>query len=145
MTDSTRRGLLSGAVALSAVGALASLASSPIRAAAPVVGRQAPGFYRYKIGDIEVTVVTDGVIRSKLLDNFVTNVPTEEVKVALAAAHLDPNTFSNTFTPIVLNIGGKLVLIDTGLDKDAALLRRDMKSLGLDWRQVDGVASSRTP
>ena len=32
------------------------------------------GFYRYKVGDIEVTVVTDGVNRFKLPDNFVTNV-----------------------------------------------------------------------
>ena len=114
MTDFTRRSLLSGTAA-SAMGALASFRSSPVWAAAPTAGKQAPGFYRYKIGDIEVTVVTDGVIRGKLLDNFVTNVPTEEVKNALAAAHLDRNIFSNTFTPIVVNTGGKVVLIDTGV------------------------------
>src|SRR5215467_12371979 len=114
MTDFTRRSLLSGTAA-SAMGALASFRLSPVWAAAPTAGKQAPGFYRYKIGDIEVTVVTDGVIRGKLLDNFVTNVSTEEVKAALAAAHLDRDIFSNTFTPVVLNTGGKLVLIDTGV------------------------------
>ena len=50
------------------------------------------GFYRYKVGDIEVTVVTDGVNRFKLPDNFVTNVKPEEVKDALAAAHIDRET-----------------------------------------------------
>ena len=58
-----------------------------MRAAAPPAGKQAPGFYRYKVGDIEVTVVTDGVARGKLPENFVTNVKEEEVKDALAAAH----------------------------------------------------------
>ena len=70
--------------------------------------------HRYKIGDIEVTVVTDGVARGKLMQNFVTNVKEEEVKDALAAAHKDREIFDNTFTPVVLNTGGKLVLIDTG-------------------------------
>ena len=41
--------------------------AGPRAAAAPLVGKQAPGFYRYKVGDIEVTVVTDGVARGKLL------------------------------------------------------------------------------
>ena len=64
-------------------------AEFPAWAAAPAVGKQAPGFYRYKVGDIEVTVVTDGVVRAKLADNFVTNVKVDEVKAALAAAHLE--------------------------------------------------------
>jgi len=115
MTNFTRRWLLSGAAAASTVGAITSFRSAPVRAAAPTVGKQAPGVYRYKIGDIEVTVVTDGVIRGKLPDNLVTNVPTEEVKAALVAAHLDRDTFSNTFTPIIVNTGGRLVLIDTGV------------------------------
>ena len=29
--------------------------------AAPLVGKQAPGFYRYSVGTFEVTVITDGV------------------------------------------------------------------------------------
>jgi glyoxylase-like metal-dependent hydrolase (beta-lactamase superfamily II) len=115
MTTLTRRVLLSGAAAASASGALACFASTPVRAAAPEAGKQAPGFYRYKVGDIEITVVTDGVVRGKLPDNFVTNVQTEDVKAALAAARLDRDIFNNTFTPIVVNTGGKLVLIDTGV------------------------------
>src|SRR6185295_18448706 len=111
MIQLTRRSLLASSAA---AGAVLSFAL-PAHAAAPAAGKQAPGFYRYKVGDIEVTVVTDGVIRGKLADNFVTNVKVEEVKAALAAAHLSPDIFNNTFTPVVLNTGGKLVLIDTGV------------------------------
>jgi glyoxylase-like metal-dependent hydrolase (beta-lactamase superfamily II) len=41
------------------------------------------------------------------MQNFVTNVKEEEVKDALAAAHKDREIFDNTFTPVVLNTGGK--------------------------------------
>ena len=30
--------------------------------AAPISGKQAPGFYRQKVGDYEVTVVSDGTL-----------------------------------------------------------------------------------
>jgi glyoxylase-like metal-dependent hydrolase (beta-lactamase superfamily II) len=111
MTQLTRRALLTGTAA---AGAALSSANWRAYAAAPAAGKQAPGFYRYKVGDIEVNVVTDGVNRGKLAQNFVTNVKDEEVKNALAAAHKDREIFDNTFTPVVINNGGKLTLIDTG-------------------------------
>ena len=40
------------------------------QAAAPPAGTQAPGWYRYKVGSIEVTVVTDGA-RFKVPDDHV--------------------------------------------------------------------------
>src|SRR5438552_11190971 len=100
MMNITRRAALLGGVA-----AAIAPAVTPVRAAAPVAGKQAPGFYRYKVGDIEVTVVTDGVNRGKLLDNFVTNVKEEDVKNALVAAYKDRDVFDNTFTPVVINSG----------------------------------------
>jgi len=43
----------------------------PVSAAAPVRGQQAPSFYRYKVGDIQVTVVLDGRVTFPLEDNFI--------------------------------------------------------------------------
>src|SRR3954467_14694127 len=111
MTNLTRRTALFGTAAAALTPALTN---TPATAAAPPAGTQAPGWYRYKVGTHEVTVVTDGVARGKLMENFVTNVKDEEVKAALAAAHMDREIFNNTFTPVVVNTGGKLVLIDTG-------------------------------
>ena len=72
MTDLTRRTVLSAAAA-SACALGAGAPASPAQAAAPSAGKQAPGFYRYKIGDIEVTAVTDGANVFPLPDSFVVN------------------------------------------------------------------------
>jgi len=111
MTQLTRRSAL---LSTTAAAFAAATASMPARAAAPAAGKQAPGFYRYKVGDFEVTVVSDGLSRFKLPDNFVTNVKKEEVQNALGAAHYDREMFDNTYTPILVNTGSKLILIDTG-------------------------------
>jgi len=109
MTQLTRRTLLGGSAAALSLG-FPALG----HAAAPAAGKQAPGFYRYKVGDIEVTVVSDGVNRFKVPDELVSNAKPADVKAALAAAFMSTEMFENTYTPVVLNTAGKLVLIDTG-------------------------------
>ena len=53
MTQLTRRGLLAGTVAVTAATAIGPLAATtPARAAAPLAGKQAPSFYRYKVGNL---------------------------------------------------------------------------------------------
>ena len=85
MTELTRRTLLGAAAAT----ALAPIAVSPARAAAPAAGKQAPGFYRYKVGSFEITVVTDGVNTFKFTDDLVLNSKRDEVNDAQAAATMD--------------------------------------------------------
>src|SRR6188472_1888921 len=147
MMQLTRRSALLG----TAAAAIAPYAAVDLAmAAAPTAGKQAPGFYRYKIGDIEVTVVTDGVARGKLMQNFVTNVKEEEVKDALAAAHKDREIFDNTFTPVVLNTGGKLILIDTGTGEanfaaskgTAGQFTNNLTAAGLSAAAIDTVIIS---
>jgi glyoxylase-like metal-dependent hydrolase (beta-lactamase superfamily II) len=112
MMQVTRRSALLG----TAAAAIAPFAAVDLaKAAAPAAGKQAPGYYRYKVGEFEITVVTDGVNRLKLPDTFVTNVKVDEVKNALAAAHMDRDIFNNTYTPIVINTGSKLIVVDTGV------------------------------
>ena len=106
----SRRGLLSSAAAA----ALAAALPAQSFAAAPAAGKQAAGFYRYKVGDIEVTVVTDGANRLPITDAFVVNVKKEDVNAALVAAFMEPGVFFGPYNPIVLNTGGKLALVDTG-------------------------------
>src|SRR5256886_15635506 len=107
----TRRHALAGAAAIAAT----PLPSMPAKAAAPVADKQAPSFYRYKVGDIQVTVVSDGRNTFPLEDSFVLNAKKEEVGAALAQAFLPRDTMTVYFAPLVINTGGKLVVLDTGL------------------------------
>src|SRR5947199_10629355 len=113
MTELSRRTLLTSTVAATAA-AVAPLATGRSgHAAAPPAGTQAPGWYRYKVGSFEITVVTDGMGRFKIPDNFVGNVSKEEVGKAMEAVHLDKDTMQTPYNPVVVNTGSKLALIDT--------------------------------
>ena len=72
----TRRHALAGAAALTAA---PLLHAAPAKAAAPLAGKQNASFYRYKVGDAEVTVVSDGASTFPLGDSFVLNVKKDEV------------------------------------------------------------------
>ena len=84
-----------------------------VNAAAPVAAGQAPSFFRYRVGDLQVTAIHDG-IAYRPLEGFVPNAPPGAVQQALADAFLPTDRFPITFTTLVINTGSKLVLIDTG-------------------------------
>jgi hypothetical protein len=69
--------------------------------------------HRYKLGDIAVTVLSDGS-RTVPPDNYIANAPKEELIATLASAGLPTDHMRNTYAPIVLETSGKRVLIDTG-------------------------------
>ena len=110
MTLMTRRAALAATVTAAAVGGLASAA----RASAPKAGVQAPGFYRYKVGEIEVTVVNDGVSRMPIGEDFVRNVPKAEVNAMLESLFMEKDIYAGPYNPVVINTGRQLALIDTG-------------------------------
>jgi glyoxylase-like metal-dependent hydrolase (beta-lactamase superfamily II) len=146
MTALTRRSMLAGAAAVAA----GSLAFSPVRAAAPAAGQQVPGVYRYKVGGIEITVVTDGVNRMPVTDAFVLNAKKEEVNAALAAAFMEPGVFVGPYNPIVINTGSKLAVVDTGTGEAAynaskgqnGQLLVNLAAAGIDAKAIDTVIIS---
>ena len=110
MTELSRRHLLSGAV-LAATAVSLPLAA---RAAAPQSGQQGPGFYRFKVGNYEVTAVNDGTWYRKLDPTFVRNAELADVQKALSDAFLPTDVVPIPFTTLVVNTGSKLVALDTG-------------------------------
>ncbi len=110
MPSISRRTLLTQAAA----GAAALTAPSAAWAAAPLSGKQAPGFYRFKLGDYEVTVLHDGARTFPLPDTFVTNVPKDQALAAAGDAFMPPGKVTVPFNPTLINTGTKLVLLDTG-------------------------------
>src|SRR5262249_50887570 len=111
---------------------------------------QAPAFYRYKIGSMEVTVVSDGGRTFPLPDNFVLNKTKDEVNAALAAAYMEKDKMTIVFNPIVVNTGSKLILIDTGYGAAAAAqpnstagqLQANLAAAGIDAKAIDVVIIS---
>jgi len=110
MTELSRRQMW---MVTAAAATLAPMGHFPAHGAAPLTGKQAPSYYRYKIGSYEVTAVTDG-IRIWSLDNFVRNATRDEVITALSAAYLESEKVVLPYTPIVINTGRQLVAVDTG-------------------------------
>ena len=146
MTDLTRRAMLGAAAATAAL----PIAAPAARAAAPAAATQAPGFYRYKVGGTEITVVTDGVNRLPVTDAFVLNAKKEEVNAALAEAFLEPGVFVGPYNPIVINTGSKLAVVDTGTGEAAyksskgqsGQLLANLAAAGIDPKAVDIVIIS---
>jgi glyoxylase-like metal-dependent hydrolase (beta-lactamase superfamily II) len=147
MFELSRRHLLGGAAA-TALTPLAAL--TPSLAAAPLAGTQAPGWYRYKVGSTEVTVATDGKSTFKLPDTFVVNVQKDSVNGALAAAHMEKDMMTIPYSPIAVNTGSKLIVIDTGTGDgnfektkgSSGQFIRNLKASGLDPKAVDIVVIS---
>jgi glyoxylase-like metal-dependent hydrolase (beta-lactamase superfamily II) len=143
MTQLTRRTVLTGAAAAS-VAALAGPTAT--YAAAPPAGKQAPNFYRSKLGDFEITVVNDGARAIPLPPAFVRNVSNAEVLAAAEAAYMPKGSIVAPFNPIVVNTGAKLVLIDTGYGPGIAptvgLLPATLAAAGIDPNAIDIVLIS---
>jgi glyoxylase-like metal-dependent hydrolase (beta-lactamase superfamily II) len=143
MTEISRRTMLTGAAAAS----FAALAIPiPVQAAAPPSGKQAPSFYRSKLGDFEITVVSDGARAIPLPPTFVRNVGNAEVLAAAEAAYMPKGSIIAPFNPIVVNTGAKLVLIDTGYGPGIAptvgLLPATLAAAGIDPKAIDIVLIS---
>jgi glyoxylase-like metal-dependent hydrolase (beta-lactamase superfamily II) len=147
MTAFTRRTILTAAAA---AGASALTPITPVRAAAPLAGTQAPGWYRYKLGSYEVTVVTDGARWFSLTPDYVVNAPIDEVRKALVAAHLPPDRMVHHYAPMLFNTGSKLVLVDTGAGLRGfaqskgvvGQFMRNAAAAGIDAKAIDTVVIS---
>lgn len=150
MTQLTRRNLFAGAAAVTAASTLTPFAARQAFAAAPVAGKQNAGWYRYKVGDFEVTAVTDGQGSSPLGDGYVSNTPKDAVAKDLGAQFLPTDKVVHTYTPVVINTGSKLVAIDTGLGLGAyaqskgalGQYQTNLKAAGIDPSTIDVVIIS---
>jgi glyoxylase-like metal-dependent hydrolase (beta-lactamase superfamily II) len=142
----SRRTFVAAASAAAAFSPLPQ-SSRPARAAAPPLGRQAPGFFRFKVGDFEVTTLHDG-FSTREVEGYIRNVPLADVERALEAAFLPKQVLNNYFTTVVVNTGSKLVLIDSGFADNAppgwacGLQAQNMAAAGIDPNSIDTVLVS---
>ena len=142
----SRRHALAGAAALAAT----PWPTTQAKAAVPLIDKQAPSFYRYKVGDIQVNAISDGANTFPLPDKFVTNVAKDEVSAALDKAFLPKDKLTVSYAPLVISTGGKIVVIDTGNGAAAfasskgnvGQFTNNMQAAGFDPKSVDMVVIS---
>ena len=150
MTDLSRRQILTGAAIAGAATMLPPLGTPAARAAVPPAGAQAPGFYRYRVGDYECTSINDGARSFPMPDTFVTNVPTEQALAAAEASYMPKGMVTVPFNPQLINTGSKMVLIDCGngvatFEPTKGAVGRTLQNLaaaGVDARSIDIVLIS---
>lgn len=141
----SRRTMIAGAGAFAAAATLNSSAEIDSAHAQGTPVTQAPGFYRYKVGDITVTAINDGFVM-RPIEGFIRNADIADVRKALEAAFLPTSGFQNTYTTLVLQTGGKLVMLDTGLGDNGppttGTWMRNFRAAGFDPTQVDQIVIS---
>jgi glyoxylase-like metal-dependent hydrolase (beta-lactamase superfamily II) len=146
MTDLSRRALFAGSAAAAA---LPFFGTTLARAAAPAAGKQGPGFYRFRIGDYEITAINDGTWYRALDDKFVRNAAFAEVQKALSDAFLPTDKLPIPFTALVVNTGSKLIALDTGtggqlgsMAPQSGTFAANLAAAGIDPKSIDTIVIS---
>jgi len=143
----SRRGILASAAVAAAFGLHGKKLAlvGPAHAEAPL--EPANGVYKYKVGSIEVTTVYDGIWRKPHDPTFSKNASVEDTKEALAKAGLTTEFMPIPLTVVVLKIGDKYVMIDSGSgvgqwQANATNLPSNMKAAGIDRGQISTILVS---
>ncbi|TCZ64463.1 MBL fold metallo-hydrolase [Roseicella aquatilis] len=114
----------------------------------PLGQPQAPYFYRFKLGNAECTVVSDGTLPlGKPADSFV-NITKEEIDRQLKDNFLSADNAVLEQNILVVNFGDRVVLFDTGMGTDTLFgnttgkMLATLKQAGIDPANVDAVVMS---
>ncbi len=138
----SRRRLLAGASATTALSLFGS--RSVTEAKAPMLNAPAPAFYRFKLGTIEATVVSDGPLSIGDPKNIFRGPTVEELGKMMNDQFLPTNNVVLDQNVLVINTGDKLALFETGMssvkrNEDMGRLVANLKQSGIDPNDVDAV------
>jgi glyoxylase-like metal-dependent hydrolase (beta-lactamase superfamily II) len=140
----SRRSLLALGAGL---GASAMFGDSAL-AKAPMLGTQSPYFHRMKVGDAEVTVVSDGPLPLGPPKGTFTGASDDEIKKMLTDAFLSPDNIVLEQNSPIVNTGDKLILFDTGMGTSHAFgpttgrQQKSMMEAGIKPEDIDAVVFS---
>jgi glyoxylase-like metal-dependent hydrolase (beta-lactamase superfamily II) len=115
---------------------------------AAVAQTPAGSFKKYKVGEIDVVSLYDGVWEKPHDEAFIKGANVEETKAALKAAGLTDAHVPIPFTVIAVNTSGRWVLIDSGTGggqaggPKAGVLAQSMTAAGIDPKAVTTVVIS---
>ena len=124
-----------------AVGAAALAPTAPALAHAPQAGKQ-PGFYRFRLGTIEITVVSDGTVAFPA--ETLWGDRADDARDLLTSTFHTPRPVELQLNTILVNTGDKLMLIDAGcgvdkFQKTNGALLRNLAAAGYAASDIDMI------
>jgi glyoxylase-like metal-dependent hydrolase (beta-lactamase superfamily II) len=140
----TRRQTLAG-LSIFGAGSVLGVSSTPILAKAPMLNTRAAAFYRFNIGNMEATVISDGPLNFPDATKIFRGAPDAEIRKLLTDEFFPPDSVRMEQNILVVNTGDKLVMFDTGIlsmKQENAPSGRILKSLaegGIDPRDIDAI------
>jgi len=143
-SDVSRRSLLALGAGLTTSALLGDIA----RAKAPKLGPAPQHFYRFNVGDAEVTVVSDGLLDLGDPKGTFTGVPDDEMRKMLSDSFLNPADVVLQQNSPIVNTGDKLILFDTGMGTSKMFgtatgrQQKSMKEAGIKAEDIDAVVFS---
>jgi glyoxylase-like metal-dependent hydrolase (beta-lactamase superfamily II) len=128
------------------LGGGAACVAAPLLAGMPGAAAAAPSFHRLRLGDLVLTAIHDGVWHRPIDASFVRNVPFAAVRQAMAEASMPGDNLPTPFTALLMESGGRRVLIDTGtggqIAPTANALADNLAAAAIDARTIDLVLIS---
>jgi glyoxylase-like metal-dependent hydrolase (beta-lactamase superfamily II) len=150
MNAFSRRGLLAAGAAAAA---LTGLPRQRAEAAAPMLGTLPPAWHRFRWGDFEATVISDGNLPLGKPQDAFAGAGAAQIPEMLTSNFLDPNAATLEQNILILNTGRQLLLFDTGMGESMGAdskmfgpttgrMLANMKAAGIDPAQIDMVVAT---
>jgi glyoxylase-like metal-dependent hydrolase (beta-lactamase superfamily II) len=110
-------------------------------------GLQSPGFYRFSIGDIEATVISDGGLSFQPIQPvWAPEGKKEDIEAMLSAVFLPADRLSLAVNVLAMRIGDGVVLVDTGaaglFGPSLGKMKENLAAAGIDPGKVTTVILS---
>lgn len=117
-------------------------------AAKPAALANPPAFYNFMHGDVQITLVSDGVLHLGDGRKLIKEATSEELTKSLEAAFLPADSMVLQQNIPVLKIGGKTIIVDAGTGSSTMFgdttgrLPANLKAAGIDPASIDMVVLS---
>lgn len=139
----SRRDMLRAGGSAALIGAGTSLSSAlPAAAFSAQKSFQAPGFFRFKAGEFEITIVSDGSLTVPATA-YGSNQVEAQVKSYLKSNFLDTEKYYAHTNLCLINTGKKLVMVDSGsgagFQDSAGKVISNLKLAGYEPGDVDAI------
>lgn len=144
LTINRRRIMLTAAAGLLTAPALPKLAQAQ---AAPLQLNGNVGHYRFQVGDIAATVLSDGNI-SGPTTVYAGDAPEQELHAVLRNAFLPTDMMTLNMNILLLELGGRRILLEAGagqtMGPNGGRLFENLRAIGLSAEDIDLIVISHT-